>query len=151
MATTMLIHEVECNLGRSYKVDFKKMQLKEVDVLLKTVEPEKPTELREHQPEPEDWRTVLARLDESSEYRPQYENYLKDVLPDHLHEEQATDSRLEAMDTFHQSQGGGYELDPLMAEEEFLPPVPLSACLHPTGNRVQDRLGISFKTEAHQR
>ncbi|XP_070579345.1 uncharacterized protein [Ptychodera flava] len=32
-----------------------------------------------------------------------------------------------------------------------LPPEPLSSCLQPTGSRVPDRIGLRFRTEAHQR
>ena len=35
--------------------------------------------------------------------------------------------------------------------ETYLPPVSLTDCLQHTGNRIQDRLGLHFKTEAHKR
>jgi len=43
--------------------------------------------------------------------------------------------------------GGKKRLPPLAPGQ----PKPLSQCLEPTGNRIQDHLGLSFKTQAHKR
>ena len=38
-----------------------------------------------------------------------------------------------------------------LGRQTYLPPISLSACLPTNGNRIQDKLGLQYKTEAHKR
>ena len=58
------------------------MQLKEVEELLEPRKDAEEPEPESPSPDPERWKTALK--DESSTYKPEYEPYLKQVLPSHL-------------------------------------------------------------------
>jgi len=102
---------------------------------------------------------------------PRYTKYLNEIIPSPLMKKAAPLEQTERdlqqalptlqpepafpslphSDALQQSQDSGSgrkQLAPLMSPPQ---PPPLSQCLEPTGNRIQDHLGLSYKTLAHKR
>ena len=79
---------------------------------------------------------------------PSYKNYLNDILPVNIPYNVQSPQQLQQPSTLQKTEDKE-EIPPVTSDEVTLPP--LHACLTPTGNRIQDHLGLRFKTQAHKR
>jgi len=107
--------------------------------------------------EQEQYQGYIQRL-ESLQNRPQDALPLTDDLTtythclDHLLPVKLTQGDEKDRSVTFRLPGVTQEGDEQRRSSEELPPlIPLSECLHPTGNRIQDKLGLRYKSIAHRR